>query len=140
MADSGVTLLAVLAGALLTPLTQSIGYLVRRYFENSDQQRAERRQALVHLQEATLELTQLEESFVAATERERALVYQQMGTAKRRIRLLAAQVGDDALWSMVNTPHPEQFDQVIRLGLYGEPVDIYDTWNERIRQLFAKVS
>lgn len=137
MSDSVVTLLAVLAGALLTPLTQGIGYLVRRHFENGDQRCAERRQALVQLQEAILELVQAEESFVAAAERERALIHQQIGTAKRRIRLLAAQVGDDTLWSMVNTPHPEQFDQVIQLGRYGEPGDIYDTWNQRIRELFA---
>ena len=136
MSDGVLALIGVALGGLLSPLTSGVGFLVRRHFEQSDQQRAERRQALVQLQEAILDLTRAEEAHESATDR--LQVGRDIGTAKRRIRLLAAQVGDDRLWTLVNTPHPDRMQEVYEMGKYGEPGDIYDEWNDRIRELFAE--
>jgi sugar phosphate isomerase/epimerase len=137
MSDAAYTLLGVLLGGLLTPLTQGVGYYFRRRFELADQDRKERRQALEQLQEAIIALSLAESTFETSSERERSRVHQEMGDAKRRIRSLAARVGDDRLWELVNTPHPERLNEVLRQGSYGEPGDVYDEWNTRIRELFA---
>jgi hypothetical protein len=136
MSEPVVTLLAVIVGALLTPVTQGVGYLVQRRFEQADRRRTERRQALVRVQDAIVELTEAEAS-PGDDERN-----QRIAAAKRRVRLEAVQVGDDRLWELVNTR--KKVDVPKAPGPYGyipgEPGDQYDDWNGRIRELFMELN
>jgi hypothetical protein len=70
---------------------------------------------------------------------------QRIAAAKRRIRLAAAQIGDDKLWELVNTPPKRGGELIFKAhgpGGYvpGEPGDRYDDWNAVIREIFRELN
>ena len=133
-------LIGVIIGGLLLPVSQGIGFLVTRFFKQQDATREDRRKALTELQHAILDLVSAEQAMLGAhQDGERRKADAAQALAKRKSRLLAAQINDDELWNLVHTPNPDRVHEVFQENHPGEPGDMYDEWNKRIRQLFTEV-
>jgi hypothetical protein len=142
------TVVAFLIGALVTPLLHGIGYIARRQHLKEDRSRAERKEALILLQETLLKLLHAESALEATRpddDTQRAEIFGQIAAARREVRLRAARVGDEQLWKMVNTPPRKETRVVIDMGAASGPgdpgvePDRYDQWNARIRELFSEL-
>jgi hypothetical protein len=129
-------LIGVIIGGLLLPVTQGIGFLVDRYFKQQDEANETRRDALLALQAAIVDLVSAEQAMIRADDRGRRDADARQAIATRKIRLLAAQINDEKLWELVHTPNPNRVHEVFQEHHPGEPGDMYDAWNGRIRELF----
>lgn len=137
MSDAFLPLLYVLLGGLLAPFTQGIGYLVTRNHRERDEARKDKRQALSGLQDAILDLVDAEaEAIRPENDRAQAKSNQAREVAMRRIRLMAARIGDDQLWALVHKANPNRMSDLFNAHP-GQPGDEYDLWNNRIRELYA---
>ena len=103
MSEGWATLVAVLVGALLTPVTQAAGYYFWRRHEQEDQRQARQRQTLVALQEAMIEVVDAKDAYDEAGPGGRDDAAKRLVVARRRVRMLAAQIGDDALSTSINS-------------------------------------
>ena len=152
MSDGALALLGVVIGAVLSPLVQAVGYLVRRQIDRDERRRAERRQALYDLQDALVDLTRAWEATMQVhgpeswqEGRERST---ERAVAARLVRVRAARVGDARLWELVHPPGVDWDVMVAVLpsgtspGSYARalgPPDDLDAVNERVRELLAEL-